>query len=56
MFHVTLTCWEWDEIWLDWLVGHWHEIIMLEMTCRRLLAKEFQGKLLVMVWLVYALI
>jgi len=42
---------------MNWLVvRRWHEIIMLEMTCRMLLVKELHGKLLEMVWLVYILI
>jgi len=37
-------------------VGGALEIIMLEMACGMLCIKEFHGKLLVMVWLVYILI
>jgi len=51
-----MLCFAWNETWIFWLVVHWHETIMLETTCGMLLVKEFQGKLLVMVWLVYALI
>jgi len=35
---------------------HWDEILMLEIACGMMLVKEFHGKLLVMVWLVYTLI
>jgi len=42
---------------MGWLVVvHWHEIMMLKITCEMLLVKEFHGKLLVMVWSMYTLI
>jgi len=55
---VTTICGAWDGM-NHRLAGSLYNgmrFMMLEITCGILLVKEFQGKLLVMVWLVYILI